>query len=162
MRQITLMRKYLQVLREDIYVAGVLGLALPKPATPDDLGTMTQRARIDVHILRTLANFGSYLDQRINERAVMAGVIRSNAENGRIAVEEYGRDCDGVQYSGRTHYIDATLLAYTSLHDRLTSWADGPFSLTIMRPSEAQGLVYSERDLVLESHEEGHPHALFA
>jgi hypothetical protein len=90
-----------------------------------------------------------------------AGVIEPRfvpfAEHGKIAVVEEGRDCDGVQYSGHVRIIDATLAAFNELEDRLNKWADGPFHLSLMLPSEAAKVEAQSRDRTLEAFEDGHP-----
>ena len=88
--------------------------------------------------------------------------LRQMAEGGKIAAIESGRDCDCVEYSGKVHIIDATVAAYNALHDDLSDWADGPFRLCLERPSVAQRVKYESRDLVMEAHEDGHPHVIYS
>lgn len=99
------------------------------------------------------------LDERITKRGVMHARIAQCAHEGRIVVVESGRDCDGVQYSGRTHEIDASLKALVELEDHINEWADGPFSLAIV-PWNTE-VEYTSRDLVLEAYENGHPHVIY-
>lgn len=101
------------------------------------------------------------LDDRINKRAALAASLASNQENGMVALFEGGRDCDGVRYHGRScGLIPATVQAYWQEHSRIAEWADGPFYLQIVKPSEAELVVYTSRDLVLEAYEDGHPHRI--
>lgn len=93
-------------------------------------------------------------------RLTLAQRIASCAEGGKILVLESGRDCDGCQYSGKQHTIAATLAAYDALDARLGDWADGPYSLSVARPSEAGSVRYTSRDLGLEAFENGHPHVI--
>jgi uncharacterized protein YjhX (UPF0386 family) len=86
----------------------------------------------------------------------------SLAEGGKIAVIESGRDCDCVEYDGRVHIIDATLEAFNTLDDSIGHWADGPYHLSLERPSMAERIQYESRDLVMEAHEDGHPHVIYS
>ena len=64
--------------------------------------------------------------------------IAELAEHGRVAVVESGRDCDGVQYSGRVRIIRARLRDFLELEKRIFEWPDGPFHLSLERPSIAR------------------------
>ncbi len=77
------------------------------------------------------------IDRRINYRAsIDAAVARGDMGNGKMRVEECGRDCDGMEYWGRLHMIWATRSAYLALQDQIGEWADGPFSLYIIPRDE--------------------------
>lgn len=93
--------------------------------------------------------------QALNER------LRVCTENGQIAVIESGRDCDGVRYWGHVHYLPATIQAYSEHEHYVDRWADGPFSLTIERPSAAKHVRRGSRDLTLEAFEDGHSHVIY-
>lgn len=82
------------------------------------------------------------LDEAISERGELAARIRACAENGRIAMVEGGRDCDGVHYAGKVTYVQASLVAYNAEYCRTAEWADGPFHFAIMKPSEAVEVRY--------------------
>lgn len=84
------------------------------------------------------------------------------AEGGKVAVVESGRDCDCVEYSGHVRIIDATVEAFTWLDSQIGDWADGPYHLAIIKPSEAAGIRRESRDLVLEAMEDGHRHAIYS
>ena len=64
--------------------------------------------------------------------------IAELAEHGRVAVVESGRDCDGVQYSGRVRIIRARLKDFLELEKRIFEWPDNPFHLSLERPSIAR------------------------
>lgn len=101
-----------------------------------------------------------YLDEHINRRAALLTRIETCAEDGKVALVESGRDCDGVRYTGRVRLIEATPRAYWAEYEQVADWADGPFSFAIVRPSEATGIEYQSRDLTLEAFEDGHAHCL--
>lgn len=88
--------------------------------------------------------------------------IADCAEDGQILVIESGRDCDGVEYTGRTRLIEATPAAFRALDDEIAEWADGPYELSVARPSERASIAYQSRDLVAEAHEDGHPHVIYS
>lgn len=92
-------------------------------------------------------------------RQKLLSQLHDLAEGGKIAVLESGRDCDGVRYWGRRHLIDATAQDFDALYDHVASWADGPFSFELARPSQA--VEEGSRDLALEAFENGHPHVLY-
>lgn len=102
--------------------------------------------------------------ERIRARRVLVlrliDAIDAFAEGGKVCAIESGRDCDGVQYDGRVHTIDASIKAWRELEDRIGQWADGPFRLSVAAPSTAALVRYSSRDLVMEAFEDGHPHVI--
>ena len=111
--------------------------------------------------LNRLENMGGALrraTERRMKRQSLHRIIAECAEGGKVAVIESGRDCDGVQYSGRRYLIDANVHAYDALRYDIAKWADGPCYLDIARPSEV--VEYSSRDLALEAFEDGHPYSL--
>lgn len=89
-------------------------------------------------------------------------LIAEKAEGGKVCAIESGRDCDGVQYAGKVHTIAANIDAWRKLDDDLGKWADGPYCLSVASPSEARGIQYESRDLVMEAHEDGHPHVIYS
>lgn len=96
--------------------------------------------------------------QRAQQYVSTEQMIASCAKDGKVRVEESGRDCDCVEYWGRIHTIDATVDAFDALHDEVSEWADGPFELRIM-PFETQ-VEYGSSDLALEAYENGHRHVI--
>jgi hypothetical protein len=70
--------------------------------------------------------------------------IAELAEHGRVAVVESGREalelqyCDGIQYFGRVRIIRARLKDFLELEKRIFEWPDGPFHLSLERPSIAR------------------------
>lgn len=127
-------------------------------------GTEEERIRI----LRVLHQF--YIDGRLcadpdrkeelTDRIATKRRIAACAEGGKVAIVESGRDCDGVQYSGKVSIIPATYEAFCAAWDDIADWADGPFHLSVERPSIARRMRYESRDLVAEAFENGHPHVL--
>lgn len=87
--------------------------------------------------------------------------LRDYAEGGKIALVWGGRDCDGVQYSGHVSLVNATLQDVESSIDQAYEWADGPMYWELMRPSEAESVERTSRDLTMEAYEDGHAHVLY-
>lgn len=109
--------------------------------------------------------FGKVADRVLDaqyelKRALLEMQIESLDEHGEVCVVESGRDCDGVEYSGRVTTIQATLTDFEDLRERIAEYADGPFHLEIVRPSEAESIEYVTRDTVMEAYENGHPHSI--
>lgn len=88
--------------------------------------------------------------------------IAQCAEGGLVLVVESGRDCDGCQYQGKTRLIRASLAAFRALEVSIAAWADGPYSLSVAKPSERDSISYSSTDLALEAFENGHQHVIYA
>lgn len=78
------------------------------------------------HVLRVLHTVHWPEIERIRERRQallnLTAYIAACAENGKVAVVESGRDCDGVQYSGHVRIIDATMAAYRELESGIADW----------------------------------------
>lgn len=111
-------------------------------------------------ILVTSPN-GSHIHYRLSRRWRTMELIEQNkTPDGRLFLNEHGRDCDGVQYSGQIHMIDANYQALEDKYYELNQWADGPFGLEIISEQEAREAVYTSRDLVAEAFENGHPHTI--
>ncbi len=94
-------------------------------------------------------------------REMVEAVIQAYAEDGMVCYIESGRDCDCVEYDGKVHGpVPATAQAYEELDTLIGEWADGPYHLALCRPSEVKKVKYESRDLVMEAHEDGHPHSI--
>lgn len=103
-----------------------------------------------------------WIVERLLESLIIERRIIERAEDGKVAVIESGRDCDCVEYSGRVHIIDATVEAFIWLDSQIGDWADGPYRLGIVKPSEAKTVEYTSRDLVLEAMEDGHRQVIYS
>lgn len=98
----------------------------------------------------------------LRERIETKRKIAECAEGGHVLVVESGRDCDGVEYWGRSRLIPARIEEFDKLHDRIAHWADGPFALAIRPPSERKAIedAAGERDRTLEAFENGHSYCI--
>jgi len=72
-------------------------------------------------------------------------LIEDNGVDGKLSVEEWGRDCDQVEATSLRE-IDATLDALATLVDNVQEYAEGPWSLTVMTRDEVANWQRSERD----------------
>lgn len=116
-----------------------------------------------LHLLNRIEERRGFLREATERRVARQRflvAIKDCAEGGKVALVWSGRDCDGVQYTGNVELADATVNAVQAAIDTTYEWADGPCSCYIERPSVAQGIPYTSRDLVMEAHENGHPHVL--
>lgn len=118
------------------------------------------------HILKLLHRIHQPEIDRIRERREnvlhLIDLIAFHAQDGKVCAVESGRDCDGVEYSGKIHTIDATIKAWRDLDDDIGQWADGPYYLSVASLREAETIEYASRDLVMEAHEDGHRHVIYS
>lgn len=125
---------------------------------------MKHNPRLDVLILRLLhavhAPRLAILHRKTHDRLQFLRCLKDYVVAGKVRVCESGCDCDCVTYDGRVHVIDATPAAFDALHDRIGEWADGPYSLRLLRPDEH--VPHISRDNVLEAFEDGHAHYVVA
>lgn len=83
-----------------------------------------------------------------------------NGEKFLVNISIWGRDCDNAEATS-LEQIPATLEAYVKRYERLEYEAEGPISLTIVSPEEAQQFHATFRDRNLEASENGHPHIIY-
>lgn len=81
-------------------------------------------------------------------------------EQSKVAIVFGGIDCDGVRYDNHVSMIDASVEQYQQRISCEQQSAEGPLWYRIEKPSIALKLQSTERDLVLEAFENGHPHTL--
>ena len=76
-------------------------------------------------------------------------VIKANTRHGKVAVVVWGRDCDLCE-STQLVTVNATEEAYAQLYCTVEDGAEGPFSLNIISPEEADRFAPHMRDLAAE------------
>lgn len=117
--------------------------------------TRPQRKRF----LRAWRQMGLGRPDRLALKVDQLATIQACARpDGTVLVVESGCDCDGVQYDGRTHVVQAHYMALARLERDIAEWADGPFYLRVTLPDEA--VKYVSRDRTLEAFEDGHAHCI--
>ncbi len=97
---------------------------------------------------------------RLAAQADFAKRIADHAEGGKVAIVHGGRDCDGVESHGLVHILPATVVHADRFLNEIHEWAEGPTWWNLEKPSIAEGVESSSRDLTLEAFENGHPHVL--
>ncbi len=113
-----------------------------KPVSP-----ATQMLLLKVNLMAL-----SHITWHFNAKWELMRAIERNAEDGQIMLVESGRDCDGVQYDGVLHGpIAAHWWAVRKLEEKIAKWADGPFYLRVIKPSEAAQVELWSRDLTMEA-----------
>ena len=106
--------------------------------------------------------YGENSKDWLAEKEAVAKRIAELAENGKVAIIESGRDCDGVEYWGNVSIIPASVVAYNHWYDETDKWADGPFYGQLARVSDTEEVEYSSRDRGMEAFEDGHPHVIYS
>lgn len=96
--------------------------------------------------------------ERTQRRVTFLRSIRECNEHGSVAVVWSGMDCDCVKYSGEVRIVEASLQAVCAHIDSVYDSADGTCSFTIEKPSSAEKIEYTSRDLAFEAYENDHPH----
>jgi hypothetical protein len=74
---------------------------------------------------------GEPIHKSINDRAALLQRIAEHQKGGKVWVQTWGRDCDGVE-GFDTFKIDATLQAFYQTYQREAESAEGPFSVEVI------------------------------
>lgn len=163
---LTLLRVLLDIVQHRTHLAMYAGIAFREPKPFRGWRWREQHleaAALDVWRLKVLHDHDDAVHETINRRAAMFERIQECAEGGFVAIYESGMDCDCVTFSGiHRHKVPATLYAVLKEMDAAYAASDGNLSLSIIKPSEAEGVEYKSRDNVMEAYEDGHPHAVVA
>jgi len=96
----------------------------------------------------------------LTKKESIARNISDIAEDGKMAIVHGFIDCDGGRVDNLVAIVPACVMAWVKFRDDQQRWAEGPIWASIEKPSEAQGIEESHRDLALEAFENGHPHSL--
>lgn len=159
MSQLSFLRTATSYLRSGDLLAAVLVAVHTRPSYGwSDGGFFREQAAMEAWKLKVLNSFDDGLHERINRRAALLACIQANTVDGMVGIVESGRDCDCVDYVHPREAIPASIYAYNKLERETAQWADGPFSLSIVRPEEAEATPHESHDRVLEAFEDGHPH----
>lgn len=127
----------------------------------DYMKTPFEGTTIGLFILNQWSEEGQQFHQRLNKRwNMMAQIDECRRADGKMWITESGMDCDCSRYSGHLHECDANIISFYKLWDYIGEWADGPFSLYPITEKQAGESRPTSRDLVMEAHEDGHPHSI--
>lgn len=109
------------------------------------------------HFYAILRTHGEQPRREPDYNAAIAARVAECAEDGRVAVNYSGMDCDCSQFAG-SYLMPAVPVAVRHYIADAQHWADGPIYHSISRPSE-RAPSYS-RDLALEAFEDGRPFSI--
>ena len=87
--------------------------------------------------------------------------IKSKTENGEVAVVWSGVDADCVSWGNR---VDVVSSSYVQIEKKLNDTykgSEGSIDFYYEKPSIAEKLNETSRDLAMEAFEEGHPHVVY-
>lgn len=96
-------------------------------------------------------------NRNTQERKWLLDTLKHCDENGKVALIEGGMDCDCVAYEGHVHIVGSSVPEFEAALDEMYSWAEGSIHWEIKRPSEANQVKRTSRDLAAEAFENGHP-----
>lgn len=99
------------------------------------------------------------LHDEVQQRVALCAKVRQLSDNGRVGLVFSGRDCDGVQYSGRAYVVDVAEVYSTIRHELENS--EGPTQYKLCSASDVDNVEYKSVDLTLRAFEDGHPHVLY-
>lgn len=100
------------------------------------------------------------LHDEVQQRVALCAKVRQLSDNGRVGVVFSGRDCDGVQYSGRACVVGVAEV-YATIRQQLEN-AEGPTQYKLCSASDVDNVEYKSVDLTLRAFEDGHPHILYS
>lgn len=101
------------------------------------------------------------IDYTINERAALAQHIQKVMVDGKYGLVIDGMDCDCSRYHREhIHEWRGAVIEHRANLDEYAD-AEGPHSLTYVRPDEINVHGNWSRDLALEAYEDGHPHVVY-
>ena len=109
----------------------------------------------------SLGKRGPWINAKINIRAEIATALAVSSENGVVAEIDSGRDCDMASWLYINHIPTPTVSQAVARIDRQQDGAEGPCAIHYDKPSRAPEDTV-ERDLILEAHENGHAHCVYA
>lgn len=105
-------------------------------------------------------NRRSHPSRRVNDRLAnrvsFSRKISEMTESNKVAIVHGGRDCDGVEVNGLVEILPATITHVEKFLTKIFEWAEGPTWWEFETPSQAEKIERSQRDRVMEAHENGH------
>jgi len=94
----------------------------------------------------------------LQKRDRKSATIEENSEGGMVAIVYGGRDCDMSQWDNCVTVVPATVTHVEGWEKDYMENAEGNVWWHLERPSVANAIESSSRDLALEAFEDGHPH----
>lgn len=90
----------------------------------------------------------------LEERAALRNKIREMADDGKIAVYEWARDCDMCE-SSSVRLIPASVMAYQRFENAVHDGAEGPCCCYIVPMNEVADFELTFRDRIAEAWDNG-------
>jgi len=98
---------------------------------------------------------------RLVEKENIISHIKSKTENGKVAVVWSGVDADCVSWGNRVDIVSSSYLQIEKMLNDVYEGSEGSIDFYYEKPSIAEKLTETSRDLAMEAFEEGHPHVVY-
>ena len=98
---------------------------------------------------------------RLVEKENIISHIKSKTENGKVAVVWSGVDADCVSWGNRVDIVSSSYLQIEKMLNDVYEWSEGSIDFYYEKPSIAEKLTETSRDLAMEAFENGHPHVVY-
>lgn len=95
------------------------------------------------------------------EKVEFVRSVYDHQEDGKVALVTSGMDCDCSSWTGRVFLLPAVPVKVNQSIEKMYESAEGPITWHLTRPSMAQHIRETNRDLALEAFEDGHPHVVY-
>ena len=98
---------------------------------------------------------------RLVEKENIVNHIKSKTENGKVAVVWSGVDADCVSWGNRVDVVNSSYVQIEKMLNNTYEGSEGSIDFYYEKPSIAEKLTETSRDLAMEAFEEGHPHVVY-
>ena len=95
------------------------------------------------------------------EKENIVSHIKSKTENGKVAVVWSGVDADCVSWGNRVDVVSSSYVQIEKMLNDTYEGSEGSIDFYYEKPSIAEKLTETSRDLAMEAFEEGHPHVVY-
>lgn len=96
----------------------------------------------------------------LQARLMLKAKVALCAEDGKVALVNWGMDCDCSRWDDRVSLVPANVMSVLKWEKDFYEWAEGPQGYRVTRPSMAPKKS-SSRDLAMEAFEDGHAHVVY-
>jgi len=98
---------------------------------------------------------------RLTEKESIVNYIKSKTENGKVAIVWSGMDADCVSWGNRVGVVSSSYMQIEKMLNDAYEGVEGSLDFYYEKPSIAEKLTETSRDLAMEAFEEGHPHVVY-
>ena len=102
-----------------------------------------------------------YRKDKLAQKERIVNLIKSKTENGKVAVVWSGVDADCVSWGNRVDIVSSSYLQIEKMLNDVYEGSEGSIDFYYEKPSIAEKLTETSRDLAMEAFEEGHPHVVY-